>query len=57
MSNAAQMRAEADAFRATCLASAQAEVAPMIAEALKLEGEAQKLVHKAFAGKRTHEKA
>lgn len=49
------MIAEADAYQATTVAQAQAEVAPMIAQAVQLEGDAEKQLQKAFAQKRTHD--
>jgi len=49
------MVAEADAYRTTTIARAQQEVAPKIAEAIKLEGEAEMKLQKGFAQKRTHE--
>jgi len=49
------MIAEADAYRATTVANAQAEVAPLIAKAVTLEGEAEMKLQKGFAQKRTHE--
>ena len=52
---AAEMIAQADAYRTTTIASAQQEVAPKIAEAIKLEGEAEMKLQKGFAQKRMHE--
>lgn len=49
------MIAEADAYQATTVANARAKVAPMIAEAVKLEGDAEQQLQKAFAKKRTHD--
>lgn len=49
------MIAEADAYQATTVAQAQAEVAPLIAQAVSLEGDAEKQLQKAFAQKRTHD--
>ena len=49
------MVAEADAYRTTTIARAQQEVAPKIAEAIKLEGEAEQKLQTGFAQKRTHE--
>jgi len=46
---AAKIIAEADAYRATTIANAQAEVAPLIAQAVTLEGEAEKQLQKGFA--------
>lgn len=53
--DAAEIFAKADAYRATTVANAQQEVAPLIAEAVKLEGEAQKELDKAFAQRRKHD--
>lgn len=52
---AIQMIAEADAYEATTVANARAKVAPMIAEAVRLEGDAEKQLQKAFVQKRTHD--
>lgn len=53
--SAAKMVAEADAYREKTIANAQAEVAPLIAQAVTLEGEAETKLQKSFAQKRTHE--
>lgn len=52
---AAKMIAEANAYKATTIANAEKEVASMIADAVKLEGQAQSKLQKAFAAKRQHE--
>lgn len=52
---AAKMIAEADAYKATTIANAQKEVAGQIAEAVKLEGNAESKLQKAFAAKRVHD--
>jgi hypothetical protein len=49
------MYAKADAYRATTVANAEQEVAGMIAQAVQLEGEAEKQLQKAFAQRRKHE--
>jgi len=49
------MIAEADAYKATTIANAEKEVAGMIAEAVKLEGQAESKLQRAFAAKRTHD--
>ena len=49
------MIAEADAYRTTTIAQAQQDVAGLIADAIKLEGEAEMKLQKGFAQKRTHE--
>ena len=49
------MIAEADAFRATTIANAEKEVAPLIAEAVKLEGQAEAKLQKGFQSKRQHD--
>ena len=52
---AARIIAQANAYRATTVASAEKEVAPMIAEAVKLEGQAESKLQRAFAAKRQHD--
>lgn len=54
-SEAGQIIAEADAYEATRVAAAEQEVAPMIARALTLEGEAEKKMLSGFAQRRVHE--
>ena len=52
---AAKMIAEANAYKETAIANAQRTAAGKIAEAVKLEGDAEAKLQKAFANKRTHE--
>ena len=47
--------ANADAYYVTTIANAKQEVAPQIAEAVKLEGQAEKELQKGFAQKRLHD--
>ena len=47
--------ANADAYYVTTIANAKQQVAPQIAEAVKLEGEAEKELQKGFAQKRLHD--
>jgi regulator of protease activity HflC (stomatin/prohibitin superfamily) len=49
------MMAEADAYYAKTVAEAQKEVAPLVAQAVTAEGDAEKKLQKAFAHKREHE--
>lgn len=49
------MIAEADAYRTRTIAQAEKEVASLIAEAVRLEGQAEARLQKGFAAKRTHE--
>lgn len=53
--DAAELIAKGDAYRATTVANAYKQAGPMIAEAVKLEGEAEQKLQKGFAQKRTHE--
>lgn len=52
---AAKIIAEADAYKAKAIANAEREVASMIAEAVKLEGQAESKLQRAFAAKRAHD--
>ena len=52
---AAEIVAMADAYEATEISKAQEEVAPMVARAVTLEGEAEQKMLKGFAQKRVHE--
>jgi len=52
---AAEIVANADAYHATTVANAEKEVAPLISDAVRLEGEAEKQLLKGFAQKRTHD--
>jgi regulator of protease activity HflC (stomatin/prohibitin superfamily) len=52
---AAKIIAEANAYKEKTIANAQREAAPKIAEAVKLEGDAEAKLQKAFAAKRAHE--
>lgn len=52
---AAEIIANANAYKATTIANAEKEVAPMIAQAVQLEGEAEKQLLKGFAQKRAHD--
>ena len=49
------MIAEADAYKATTIAGAEKEIASKIAEAVKLEGDAEAKLQKGFAAKRQHD--
>ena len=49
------MEAEADAYYAKTIAEAQKEVAPLIAQAVTAEGDAEKKLQKAFAQRREHD--
>ena len=49
------MIAEADAYKAITIADAQKDSAPLIAQAVELEGKAESKLQRAFALKRTHE--
>lgn len=53
--DAAEIMANADAYYVTTIANAKQEVAPQIAEAVKLEGQAEKELQKGFAQKRLHD--
>ena len=52
---AAKLIAEADAYYDKTIASAQREVAPLIAQAVTAEGDAEKKLQKTFAQRREHE--
>lgn len=45
----------ADAYKSTTIAQVEAEIAPLIAQAVKLEGDAEAKLQASFALKRTHE--
>jgi len=53
--DAAEIMANADAYYVTTIANAKQEVAGQIAEAVKLEGQAEKELQKGFAQKRLHD--